>query len=270
MRTTKPYMLGFIGCGHMGMAIARGCAASDYIERFRILVYDHHQENMKTAKEERFGLAASEKEVAEKSHIVVLAMTPAKADAALNAIKDAHPECVLSIVTGLSIAHMQEILGKDTMIIRAMPNTPLQIQSGATALCMSSNCKADEYDFVFQMFEEMGTARTIPEDKMNDIVAVHGSVPAYIYYFVQCILEDAVSRGIDEESARALLVQTVVGSGELLQKDKNKPLSDFIDEVATKGGTTIEAVNAFKEKNLADVIHEANERCIKKAEELSH
>jgi pyrroline-5-carboxylate reductase len=269
MRTTKPYMLGFIGCGHMGMAIARGCAASDYIERFRILVYDHHEENMKTAKEERFGLAESEKEVAEKAHIVVLAMTPAKADDALEAIKDCHPECVLSIVTGLSIDHIQSILGKDTMIIRAMPNTPLQIQSGATALCMSSNCKADEYDFVFQMFEEMGTARTIPENQMNAIVAVHGSVPAYIYYFVKCILDDAVSRGIDEESARALLVQTVIGSGELLQKDIRKPLDDFIDEVATKGGTTIEAVHAFEEKNLSDVIHEANERCIQKAEELS-
>lgn len=269
MRTTKPYMLGFIGCGHMGMAIARGCAASDYIERFRILVYDHHEENMKMAKEERFGLAASEKEVAEKAHIVVLAMTPAKADDALNAIKDAHPECILSIVTGLSISHIEEILGTDTMVIRAMPNTPLQIQAGATALCMSPHCKADEYDFVYKMFDEMGTARTIPEEQMNTIVAVSGSVPAYVYYFAQCIIDDAKARGVDAESARALLVQTMIGSAELLGRNTRRPFEDFVNEVATKGGTTIEAINAFKEKDLAGIVHEANERCIRRAEELS-
>lgn len=269
MRTDKPYTLGFIGCGHMGMAIAKGCAASDYIERWKILVYDHHEENMRTAKEERFGLAENEKEVAEKAHIVVLAVPPVKADDALKAIADVHPDCVLSIVTGLSIAHMQEILGQDVSVIRAMPNTPLQLQKGATALCMSPTCKADEYDFVFQMFALMGTARTIPESQMNAIVAVHGSVPAYIYYFAQCIIDDAVSRGVDRESARALLVQTIIGSGEMLEKDKTKPIEAFIDEVATKGGTTIEAINTFREKGLADMVHEADENCIRRAEELS-
>lgn len=269
MRTKKQYMLGFIGCGHMGMAIARGCVQNEYLERWQVIVYDHHQETMKTAKGERFALAESEKEIAEKAHIVLLAVKPDQAETALNAIKDSHPECVLSIVTGLSIAHMREILGEDVAIVRAMPNTPLQIGHGATALCRSENCAADEYDFIFQMFSSMGVARTIPEDKINATIAIHGSVPAYVYYFTQCIVNDAVARGIDEDSARALLVETIIGSGGLMKENATTSLDELINEVATKGGTTIEAINELKKQNLEKVLHEADEKCIKRAEELS-
>lgn len=270
MRTKKPYTLGFIGCGHMGMAIARGSVQHEYLERWKVLVYDHNESNMKTARGERFGLAADEREVAENAHIVLLAVNPKQADAALEKIKGTHPECLLSIVTGLSISHIQEMIGTNVPIIRAMPNTPLQIGQGSTALCRSENCPADEYDFVFQMFASMGVARTIPENQMNAIVAVHGSVPAYVYYFIECILKDAVSRGIDEESARALLVQTVIGSGSLLKNNAGKDIEEFVNEVASKGGTTIEAISELKRQNLEKVVHEANEKCIQRAEELSH
>lgn len=269
MKTDKKYTIGFIGCGHMGMAIAKGCAKSDYIERFNICVYDHNEKNMNIAKGERFGLAHSEKEVAENSHIVILAMTPSKADIGMKAIKDVKCDCVLSLVTGLSISHMQDILGKETPIIRAMPNTPLQLNAGSTALCKSENCKADEYDFVFKMFAMMGAVRTIPEEQMNAIVTVHGSTPAYIYYFVECLLEDAKNRGIDEDDARALLVQTVIGSGMLLASDPHKPFAEFVNEVATKGGTTEQAILTLKENDLMDIVHKANEKCIARAEELS-
>ena len=115
----------------------------------------------------------------------------------------------------------------------------------------------------------MGVARTIPEDKINATIAIHGSVPAYVYYFTQCIVNDAVARGIDEDSARALLVETIIGSGGLMKENATTSLDELINEVATKGGTTIEAINELKKQNLEKVLHEADEKCIKRAEELS-
>lgn len=267
MKSSKEYKLGIIGLGHMGAAIARGAVRKEYIERFQVAVYDPSEHAAKDSAMESFAYLSSPKELVRKSHIILLAVTPQKLDEVLESIKGEEIDVLLSIVTGASISHLQKILG-DVAVIRAMPNTPLQISQGATALCMSKNCLADDYDFVFQLFSSMGVTRTVPEDKMNDIVAVHGSTPAYVYYFVDCILKDAVKRGIDEEAARALLVQTVIGAGELLAKNNDKPLDDFIKEVATEGGTTIEAVNTLKKEQMDKIIHDANENCIKRAKEL--
>lgn len=270
MHSKRKYVLGFIGMGHMNTAIARGAAVSESIERYQVCVYDHHPERTKAlCNEESFTWLESEKEVAENSHIVVLGVTPQKVDAALENLKGVKIECLLTIVTGVPISHYQEVLGSDVPVIRAMPNTPLQIAEGATALCMSANASADDYDFVYSLFSSMGIARTIPEDKMSEIIAVNGSTPAYFYYFIDVMMKDAMAHGIEEESARALLVQTMIGSGELLMKNKTTPIEDFVNEVCSPGGTTIEAVNVMKQDDaLAKVLKEANAKCIKRAEEL--
>ena len=103
---------------------------------------------------------------------------------------------------------------------------------------------------------------------INVSVTVHGSTPAYFYYMIKCIVDDAVARGIDEESARALAVQTMIGAGELLQKNPKTAIDDFIDEVCSKGGTTIEAIHKMEELHLDEIVKEANEVCIHRAVEM--
>lgn len=267
MRTNRKYTLGFIGLGHMGLAIARGAVIKEYLERWKICVYDPSPEVRAKCKTDGFTVMESEKEVAEESHLTLLAVTPQICDSVLDKLKGARIETLVSIVTGVSIKHLQEKLD-NVPVIRVMPNTPLQISEGSTAMCRSENCRADEYDFVFQLFNAMGVTRTIPEEMINVTVSVHGSIPAYVYYFTQCILDDVTARGLDERTARALLVQTIVGAGKLMAQDINRPLQDFIDEVCSKGGTTIEAISALKEGHLDRLIKEANDKCIHRAEEL--
>lgn len=267
MKTEKKYTLGIIGLGHMGGAIAKGAVAKEYIERYKIAVYDHSEHARRECLIEGYTNFESLHDLVENSHIILIAVTPQQIENVLDKLKYETMDVVLSIVTGVSIAYLQARL-HNTPVIRAMPNTPLQIGEGSTALCMSSNCKADDYDFIFQLFSSMGVTRTIPEEKMNDIVTVHGSIPAYVYYFVECILNDAKNRGIDDLDARALLVQTFVGAAGLLKQHPEKDISDFISEVCSEGGTTIEAIKVLKEKHLDDIIHEANEKCIHRASQL--
>lgn len=268
MRTNEKYTLGFIGCGHMGLAIAKGAVAHEYLERRDICVYDPKEEVCKTCAGEGFTVMSSMKEAAENCHIVLLAVTPQVCDKVLLELAQCKVKCILSIVTGVSIKHIQEMMGAEIPIVRAMPNTPLQIGEGATALCRSESCPADEYDFVFRLFRHLGVTRSVPEEQLNSFVSVHGSTPAYVYYFAECILDDLKERGIDEETARALLVQTIIGSGKLLKENPGKPLSTFIDEVCSKGGTTIQAIESMKNDNLAEIVRKANEKCIARAEEL--
>ena len=267
MRTNRKYTLGFIGLGHMCLAIARGAVMKEYLERWKICVYDPSPEVRERCKTDGFTVMDSEKDVAEESHLTLLAVTPQICDSVLEKLKGARIECLVSIVTGVSIKHLQEKLN-NVPVIRVMPNTPLQINEGSTAMCKSENCRADEYDFVFQLFNAMGVTRTVPEDMINVTVSVHGSIPAYVYYFTQCILDDVAARGLDERTARDLLVQTIIGAGKLMAENPRRPLDDFIDEVCSKGGTTIEAVKAFKEGHLAELVKEANDKCIHRAEEL--
>lgn len=267
MRTNKKYLLGFIGCGHMGMAIAKGAVAKEYLERRQICVYDPSEAVRAACKTENFIVMDSAKEIAEASHITMLAVRPQQLDEVLDQLKDADIANILSIVTGVSIDYLQSRLG-GCPVIRAMPNTPLQINEGATALCMSANCKADEYDFVFQMFNSMGVTRTVKEENMNEVVAVSGSIPAYVYYFIECLVNDAKARGMDEYDVRDLVVQTFIGSSLLLKQNRKTPISDFIDEVCSKGGTTIEAISEMKKQKIDEIIHDANEMCIKRAREI--
>ncbi|MCR4952289.1 MAG: pyrroline-5-carboxylate reductase [Solobacterium sp.] len=268
MRTSEKYTLGFIGCGHMGLAIAKGAVAHEYLERRDICVYDPKEEVSAVCAGEGFAVMPTMKEAAENCHIVVLAVTPQVCDSVLEELSKCRVNCILSIVTGVSIRHLQEMMGSEIPIVRAMPNTPLQIGEGATALCRSESCPADEYDFVFRLFRHLGVTRTVPEEQLNAFVSVHGSTPAYIYYFAECIINDMTKRGIDEETARALLVQTIIGSGKLLKENPGKPLSSFIDEVCSKGGTTIQAIESLKNDDLAEIVRKANEKCIARAEEL--
>ncbi len=267
MRTAKKHLMGFIGCGHMGLAIARGAVMKEYLERYQVCVYDPNPDIQTLCKREGFTILTSEKEVCEEAHVVLLAVTPQKCDEVLSHMQDVKIDTLVSIVTGVSIHHLQEMLN-NVPVIRAMPNTPLQINEGATALCRSDNCKADEYDFVYKLFDSMGVTRTIPEDKMNEMVSVHGSTPAYLYYFTECILKDIEARGVDPDAARALLVQTLIGSAKLMQREPQRPLQEFIDEVCSKGGTTIEAIGELKNRNLEETVAAANEKCISRAREL--
>ena len=267
MRSNRKYTLGFIGLGHMGLAIARGAVMKEYLDRWEICVYDPDEDVREKCKTDGFTVLSSEKEVAEESHLTLLAVTPQVVESVLDTLQGARIETLVTIVTGVSIKHLQERLN-NVPVIRVMPNTPLQINEGSTAMCKSDNCKADEYDFVFQLFNSMGVTRTIPEEHFNVTVSVHGSIPAYVYYFTQCILDDVTARGMDERTARALLVQTIIGAGELMAQDITRPLQDYIDEVCSEGGTTIEAIKALKEGDLPALIKEANDRCIERAEEL--
>ena len=264
----KQYRLGFIGCGHMGMSIARGALNRGLLKTEEIAVFDPSETIRKNCAELGFAVCGSEAELAETAHVVLLAVTPQVVDSVLPKLSGLDIDCLLSIVAALSMQHIRDLAG-DIPVIRVMPNTPLMVSCGATALCHTDDVSAEDLAFVRSMFEALGVVRDIPESQMNNIIAVHGSTPAYFYYFLNSILKDVIRRGVDPETARTLLVQTMIGSGKLLAAEPDKPLEDFVASVCSKGGTTIEAIRVFEAEDLDSMVERADEKCINRAIELS-
>ena len=257
--------LGILGLGHMGMAIAKG--ALTILPADAIAVYGHGEEKMKTAASLGLCIAESGADLCQKAHMVIIAVRPQNIPDLLQELEDTAPECLLTVAAGIPIRRFTDVFG-EIPVIRAMPNTPLQYQSGATALCHNEACRADDFKMAMDLFSAMGCAYEITEDHMCDIIAVNGSTPAYFYYLIECLLEDAKRRGIDEHAARDLLIQTMIGSGIILKNNPDKPVGQFVDAVCSKGGTTIEAIQVLKDGRFEELIRRADDACIKRAEEL--
>ncbi|MBR2677482.1 MAG: pyrroline-5-carboxylate reductase [Solobacterium sp.] len=257
--------LGILGLGHMGMAIAKG--ALNILPPEEIVVYGHGREKMETAASLGLCTAENPADLCQKAHMVILAVRPQNIAGLLEELSDVVPECLLTVAAGVPIRRFTGVFG-EIPVIRAMPNTPLQYQSGATALCHNEACPQEDFRMAMELFSAMGCAYEITEAHMCDIIAVNGSTPAYFYYLIECLLDDAKRRGIDEQAARDLLVQTMIGSGIILKNNPDKPVGQFVDEVCSKGGTTIEAIQVLKDGGFEDLIRKADDACIRRAEEL--
>lgn len=258
--------LGVIGLGHMGYAITKGVTDNFFIDPSDIVVLDHGEKTRNLCLREGYILTDNVVDIC-KTDILMIAVRPNQLDEVLEMIKGSMIKCVLSVVTGYSSAYFKEKLG-DVPVVRCMPNTPLQVGEGATVLCKTDDVSSKSFRFCQEMFLACGEIAECDESMLNDIVAISGSVPAYVYYFVKCLVDDAVERGMDYATARKLATQTFLGSAKMMIEDPEKDLEVFVNEVATKGGATEQAINVFKDNKLKDIVHEANLKCIKRAKEL--
>ena len=104
---------------------------------------------------------------------------------------------------------------------------------------------------------------------MNEIIPVNGSMPAFLYYFVNSYIKDAVSKGIAYETAKLLACESIIGSTKMIL-ETNKSIEELIKDVCSPGGATLEGLRIFDENNFEEIIKESNKACILRAYELSN
>ena len=148
-----------------------------------------------------------------------------------------------------------------------MPNTPLLLKKGATALCPSENITDENKKTVYEMFAGSGVCEYISEEHMNEIIAVNGSSPAYIYLFAKAMADYAQSCGIDYDKAMNLVCATLEGSAAML-RESGDSADVLIEKVSSKGGTTIAALEKLREHNFYEAVLDGMAACTKRAEEL--
>ena len=220
-------------------------------------------------REKGVGTVSSCKELTEKSDIIVLAVKPQNYDEVLSDVKDAVNEkkVFVTIAAGISIEYVRKGLGTAVAAVRVMPNTPLLLGKGATAMCRSENIQDEDFEKIYQMFALSGEVALLDESQMNAVIAVNGSSPAYVYLFAKAMADYAESCGIDYDKAMNLICATLEGSAAML-RESGDSADVLIEKVSSKGGTTIAALNKLREHGFTEAIRDAMQACTDRAEEL--
>lgn len=267
--------VGFIGAGNMGFAIIKGIAESGLCgsgadKRFDMYAFDPKSEMLERLA--RFGVkpCAGESELVEKCGYVFLAVKPQQLDAVLDAAKGSFTKdkVIISICAGITAEYLQSKTAEGAKIVLVMPNTPLLLGEGASALSANAEVSAEEFDFVRNIFASCGKAAVIPQDKMKEIIAINGSSPAFIYLFAKAFVDYAKAVGICEDTAKELFAQSLIGSAKMIT-DSGYTLDELIKMVSSPGGTTLAGLDELYSGKMTDTVIKACESCTRRAYELS-
>ncbi len=259
--------LGFIGCGNMAGAIIGGILKNHVCSAEEIIGSALTESGRKKA-EQTYGIrmTSDNRQVAQESEIVFLAVKPQYYEEVLNEIKEniSKSKIFVSIAPGKTLEWMESILGEDVKIVRTMPNTPALVGEGMTAVCVNSNVTGQELDTVKQILTACGQVEIISEKLMDVVVGVSGSSPAYVFMFIEAMADAAVADGMPRAQAYRFAAQSVLGSAKMVLDTGIHP-GELKDMVCSPGGTTIQAVRVLEEKGLRSAVFEATDTCIKKA-----
>lgn len=261
------YQLGILGLGKMGSSILSGIIKSKIYQKEEVLLFDVNDELKKKYSDLGYKFSDSEQSLIDNVEMLILAIKP-QMFKVLNNLKINNDLVVISIAAGKTIKDLEEIFGKQ-QFIRVMPNTPSLISHGATAITKSANVLEETFNKAKNIFESIGVVEEIDESLMNEIIPVNGSMPAFLYYFVEAYIDDATSCGIPYESAKRLACEAVIGSAKMIL-ETGKPIKELINDVCSPGGATLEGLRVLKENNFQEIIKESNKACIKRAYELSN
>lgn len=202
------------------------------------------------------------------AELVILAVKPWMiADVARGIADDLAPgTIVVSVAAGVSCAQIEAEL-PGAQVVRAMPNTPSHLGRGVTGVAGGDSASEEAVEAVRRLFETVGDVIVVREDQINDVAAVSGSGPAYVFLYVEEMTAAAIRRGFTPEQARVLVNGTVSGAAELLVQRGEEP-AQLRRNVTSPKGTTEQAVIVLQEAGWGELFDRALAANVRRSEEL--
>lgn len=259
--------IGFIGGGNMASALISGILASGY-EASDVSVFDTDASKCSVWKSKGVAVLASGEDVEKQSDIIIFAVKPNVIDLVLDKMNGFNDKIYVSIAAGVSIAFIEDKLGKDKKIVRTMPNTPAQVGCGMTVITPNKNLSDEDTKKVTELFSAVGDTEIMTEKFINIATALHGSSPAYVYMMIDAMADAGVNMGLSKVQALHLAAKAVEGSAKMVLNTDLHP-EQLKDNVCSPGGTTIAAVNDLEKNSFRAVIQSAVKACCDKADKMS-
>jgi len=265
--------LGFIGGGRMGEALIQGILKSGIISSENILVTDPVAERRAYLTEsyrvKTFDSAEGEN-VWSACTTVILAVKPQIMKdvllSAKNSINDSH--LLISIAAGIQSSFIDTHLsGCNCRIIRVMPNTPAFVLEAASALCAGPRATQEDMAVAVTIFDSVGKSVVLEEKYFDAVTGLSGSGPAYVFTFLEALIDGGLKVGLNRSDAELLAMQTVLGSVKLAMSSNEHP-AQLRAMVTSPGGTTIAGLHELETAGFNGIIMDAIEAATERSKEL--
>ena len=247
-----------------------GIIGSYFIKKEKIGIFDIDLKKVKKY-EKDFKVMAFDnlKELVLSSKYILLAVKPQSIHDIVPFLKKyckPSDHVIISIAAGIPTSFFEGIIG-DISVLRIMPNTPALYRKGVSAVSSGRFVEKEHIDFTKSMMSSIGLVVIIEENLQNLATAISGSGPAYFFLFCRFLISFAVKNGLDGETAKKMVLNTMLGAGEVLNKT-DKTIDELIKSVASPGGTTEKALNSFHGNDLEKIFIEALDAALKRSAEM--
>ncbi|PVW17061.1 pyrroline-5-carboxylate reductase [Marixanthomonas spongiae] len=259
-----------IGAGNMGLTYAEGMAKSPYLNRRNLMIFDvSSQKTEALSAIPHFDAYDSLEDCLPKADVVFIAVKPYHSEDLFKTMKEQvnQDQVFVSLMAGITIETIQEGLGVKK-VVRTMPNLPAKVGKGVTSFTEAKEVSRIELLMIRNLLDTTGEAIHVEnENFINASTGISGSGPAYVFYFMQSMLEAALKMGFSENDSKVLVSQTFEGAVALFNDSDLSPNS-WMDRVASKGGTTRAALDSMEDNNIKELIKEAAYAAFNRATEL--
>ncbi|GAB3054159.1 pyrroline-5-carboxylate reductase [Virgibacillus ainsalahensis] len=261
--------IAFIGAGSMAEAVISGIIKAEILPSDQITVTNKSNRDRLEQIQRKYQIKATtdKEKVIQDKDIIILATKPYDLKKSMDSIKPyiSSNQLIISIIAGVSTDYISTLLENVAPVARAMPNTSASIGYSATAISAGKYATEEHVKQTEALFNTIGTTAIVDEADMHTITGISGSGPAYIYYLVESMEKAAVEVGLDKETASELIVQTIVGAGEML-KTPGASAAVLREKIMSPNGTTAAGIETLEkygfEKTIMECVKSARERSI--------
>ena len=262
--------IGFIGAGVMGKAIINGLLKSNFVTRDNIIASEITEELAKKVSDETgIKVISNNRELVKASDVIILSTKPFIIKDVLEEIREnlTGEKILVSIAAGINTSFMEEIIRKETPVIRVMPNTPAVVEEGMSAVSRGKYATDKQVELIMQIFSNVGRCIEVQEKHINAVTGISGSGPAFIYLIIEALADGGVKLGLPKKTAIELAAQTTLGAAKMVLETGKHP-SILKDEVTTPGGCTIAGLAVMEDNGVRAALSKTVQETAKTAAEL--
>jgi len=266
----KKTTLGILGGGVMGEAIIRGILQARLVTLKQINVSDTNAPRLQYLKDTyKINTYPNNKKLVADSSIIIIAVKPQVLPAVIKecAAEIDNSKLLISIAAGVKTETIASLLSHNCRIVRAMPNTAARVLQSASALCGGPGATDADMKAAKKIFAALGKAVLIEEKLMDAVTGLSGSGPAYVFLFLEALIDAGVNVGLARAVAAELALQTMVGAAKLAAESGETP-ANLKAQVTSPGGTTISGLHVLEKGGFRGLIMDAVEAATHRSKEL--